>query len=289
MKILITGSKGNVGSVLLPHLLLKGHKVYGLDIVQDIADDFLTCDINSPSDLYPIFHSFKPDLVIHLAAMVSRLTCELSPALTVQSNLSGLTNIVQMCREFRSGMMFFSTSEVYGNIEGDMQEDRQDINPNNLYGLSKLMGELLVKYYLPNAVIVRPFMLYHESETIGDNRSAMIRFVTDLKAGKRVYAHSGSIRSWMHMDDAIEIIERLCHIQSTTVNIGNGDSISAVDLARIICDQLGIDYSNIIETEQPDRMTLIKRGDFSRQQKLTGYKCKIAIQEGIKRLIDYTR
>ena len=73
--------------------------------------------------------------------MVSRITCEKSAVETISSNLLGLTNIIEVCKLYNSKLIYFSTSEIYGNIGGLLSEDRADINPNNRYGLTKLLGE----------------------------------------------------------------------------------------------------------------------------------------------------
>ena len=74
-------------------------------------------------------------------------------------------------------------------IQGGIQrEDSTTLRPNNRYALSKLLCEELTKYEVMygglDAVIVRPFMFYHEQEVIGSHRSAMIRFAHDLYHGQ---------------------------------------------------------------------------------------------------------
>ena len=65
-----------------------------------------------------------------------------------------------------------------------MDEEISDPQPNNRYGLSKLLGEQLVEYEVRTnnlkAVSLRPFMMYDENEDLGDHRSAMIRFASSF-------------------------------------------------------------------------------------------------------------
>ena len=130
---------------------------------------------------------------------------------------------------------------MYGNIEGVKDEERVDIKPNNVYGLTKLMGERLVEYYVDDleAVIVRPFMLYHEDECFGDNRSAMIRFVKALVNREMIIVHKGSTRSWLHMDDAVVIFERLLRHSGVTVNVGYPEVVATETLAGMMCEMMG--------------------------------------------------
>lgn len=290
MKILVTGSEGNIGQVLVPYLRTKRHEVFGIDHQQRFKEGYKTIDINNGADLINSFYEFRPEVVFHMAAMVSRVTCEASPCTTVKTNMYGTENIIQLCKQIGAKLIFFSTSEVYGNIEGILSEDRTDLKPNNFYGLSKLIGEQLVQYEVGNglnAIIVRPFMFYHEDETLGDHRSAMIRFVTDLLKGKTITVHKGSARSWMHLDDAVITLEKLCYIDGfQLLNVGSNFVFDMGRVAEMICEQLGYKYENwVMESPLPDKMTLKKIPNLQNQYDLTGLVANINLYEGIKRVI----
>lgn len=291
MKILVTGSEGNIGQVLVPYLRSKGHEVFGIDHQQRFKDGYKTVDINNGADLINTFYEFRPDVVFHMAAMVSRVTCEVSPTTTVKTNLYGTENIIQLCKQVNAKLIFFSTSEVYGNIGGILSEDRTDLQPNNFYGLSKLIGEQLVKYEVGNgldAIIVRPFMFYHEDETIGDHRSAMIRFVTDLIQRNKITVHIGSQRSWMHLDDAVIVLEDLCYVSGfQLLNVGSNHVFDMQRIAQIICAQLNLEYTDYVNEESlPERMTLTKIPNLQRQYDLTGVIAHVQLEDGIARIIN---
>lgn len=288
MRILVIGSEGNIGSKLVPHLRSQGHEVYRSDQVQATGDDYTVANICLPIDLVRVFEEFEPEVVYLLAAMVSRVTCEDSPGITVDSNFSGLNNVIQLCKNYNSRLVYFSTSEVYGNIGGKLHEGRE-CKPNNLYGLTKYLGEKLVNYFLNDAIIVRPFMFYDEDETRGDHRSAMIRFCYHLLRKEQVTVHKGSRRSWMHISDAVKVLERLLLVYSDeniVVNIGSEELIKTEELAALICNKLGINYSDYVREEPlPEKMTLDKQPDVSRQYKLTGIVPSVDLSTGIDRVI----
>ena len=290
MKILVTGSEGNIGSKLVPFLKKMNHTVYCVDIKQKYDDDYILSDITNPIDLLEIFNTFKPDVVFHLAAMVSRITCEKSPSLCVHTNITGTNNIIQLCKTFKSKLIYFSTSEIYGNIGGLLSENRSDIKPNNLYGLTKYLGEKLVEYEVENnqldCIVVRPFMFYDEEETMGVHRSAMIRFAESLLKNKKIIVHKGSKRSWMHISDAVIILEKLIHVNDFHIlNIGNEDVINMEVLAEKMCNYLGLEYNEYVEeSELPSKMTLTKYPDTNKQYELTKHKCNISIDDGIDKL-----
>lgn len=282
MKILVIGSEGNIGSKLVPYLKSCGHAVFCCDQNQGFRPGYSVVNILHSGDLASLFINFRPDVVYHLAAMVSRVTCENSPCLAVDTNLSGLNNVIQLCKTFNSKLIYFSTSEVYGNIGGVLSEDRE-CKPNNTYGLTKYLGENLVTYYLKDTVIVRPFMFYDEDETRGDHRSAMIRFCYHLSRKEKITVHKGSKRSWMHISDGVRALEKLIHLKGfQLLNIGSDELINTETLAEKICNLYGLKYQDyVIELPLPKRMTLEKIPDIRKQIELTGIKPLIDINTGI--------
>jgi nucleoside-diphosphate-sugar epimerase len=289
MKILITGSEGNIGSKLVPYLENCGHKVFCVDIVQKYRDNYVISDIRNPIDLLKSVKNFEPEIIIHLAAMVSRITCEKSAVETVSSNLLGLTNIIEIAKLYNSKLIYFSTSEVYGNIGGILSEDRVDLNPNNRYGLTKLLGEKLVEYEVENnnlkAIILRPFMFYDEDENFGENRSAMIRFIEgSIIKNKKLQVHDESSRNWTHISDAVVLIEKSIHIENfEVINISSSEVVDMVEFAKKISDISKTNFDDLFEIiPQPSQMTLKKIPGVDKMNKLLKYSPKVSIEEGLK-------
>jgi len=292
MRILVIGSEGNIGQFLVEYLKECGHTVLRSDIIQKWHDDYVQTDVISMQDLYTAAHKFKPDAVYHLAAMVSRVTCEKAPHLTVNTNLSGTNNVLQLCNDLNARLINFSTSEIYGNLTGLLSEDRTDVNPNNRYGLSKLLAEKLVKYEVDQhglqAINIRPFMYYHETETRGDHRSAMIRFAEHLLKDEEIEVHKNSERAWLHMEDAVVALEKLLYVDGYhEINIGHPKVVPTEHIAKYMCEKLGKDYSKLVkEIELPSRMTLVKTPDLSKQKNLLGFEPKITVEMGIDRVLE---
>ena len=197
-KALVIGSEGNIGAPLVRYLRAQGYDVLESDIRPGWRDRFVMADINHPIDLLPAF-DWGPDVVFLLSAMVSRVTCEQASSLAIATNLGGVNNVLELCKRVGARLVFFSTSEVYGPGCDPMDESASTPRPNNRYGLSKLLGEQLVEYEVRThglrAVSLRPFMIYDENEDLGDHRSAMIRFTSELAMGRPIEVHRGSARS----------------------------------------------------------------------------------------------
>ena len=185
--------------------------------------------------------------------------------------------------------MFFSSSEVYGPNCDPMDEVDSVPQPNNRYALTKWLGEQLVEYEVRaaglKAVTLRPCMLYHEHETVGEHRSAMIRFVSNLARGRPIEVHRGSARSWLHVADAVRAIEAAGRLDEyAVINLGHPDIVPMSDLAEMIRAELNASPELVVTTELPPKMTLIKRPTLDRQRTLLDFEPAISLAEGIRRL-----
>lgn len=294
MKILVTGSEGNIGKKLVSHLIKSGYDIYCCDIIQKHFNNYIIGNICNPSDLIKIFYSFRPEVTINLAAMVSRVTCERSPTIAVDVNISGTNNILELCKVFNCKLIHFSTSEIYGNISGVHSENREDCSPNNMYGISKYLGEKIIQYQAKecflNALIVRPFMIYDEDESIGNHRSAIIRFAESLCKKEKIEVHLNSKRGWLHISDAIFIIEKLLKTDNgfEIINIGSDEIVEIKSIAKTMCYKLSLNYNDyVIEKELPNKMTLNKIPDLTKQWRVLGIKTlKVDINSGIDLVIE---
>lgn len=284
-KALVIGSEGNIGSRLVVHLRAQGWDVLSSDLRAGHRDEYFMADINHPVDLLPAF-DWGPDVVFVLSAMVSRVTCEQASGLAVSTNLGGINNVLQLAKRAGALVVFFSTSEVYGPDVEVMDEERTLPQPNNRYGLTKLLGEQLVEYevrqYGLRAVTLRPFMIYDEQEDLGAHRSAMIRFAENLASGKTIEVHRGSARGWLHISDAVGAIESATRVRDyTVINLGHPDIVSIETLAERIRVELDADPELVRVVDLPERMTLIKRPSLERQRELLGLEPAVSLDSGI--------
>jgi nucleoside-diphosphate-sugar epimerase len=289
-KVLVIGSQGNIGKPLVKHLRDSGNEVLTSDIKAGWRDDYLMADINFPIDLLPAF-DWGPDVVILLAAVVSRVTCEQAGSLAVATNLSGVQNILELCKRVNAKVLYFSTSEVYGPGCDPMDEADSEPSPNNRYGLLKLLGEKLVEYEVKvnglQAVTLRPFMFYDENEDLGDHRSAMIRFATNLARSEPITVHKGSARGWMHASDGVRVIEAAMGLdQYSVINVGHPDRVSIEQLAEMIRIELGASKDLVKYEDLPPGMTLVKNPVLTRQTELLGIVPQVSLKEGVKRVCE---
>jgi nucleoside-diphosphate-sugar epimerase len=288
LKALVIGSEGNIGAPLVAHLRSVGYDVLGFDLRPGWRENYLTGDITHPVDLIPAF-DWGPDVVFLLAATVGRMVCEQAGSLAVSTNVAGVNNVLQLCKRSNARCVFFSSSEVYGPNCDPMDEAHSIPRPANRYALTKWMGEQLVEYEVRasglRAVTLRPCMVYDENETVGEHRSAMIRFVSNLARGRPIEVHRGSARTWLHVSDAVRGIEAAARVNEySVINLGHPDLVPMADLAEMIRAYYGASPDLVVTTDLPPKMTLIKRPILERQRRLLHFEPTVGVAEGVLRV-----
>lgn len=151
MKILVTGGAGYLGSVLLPKLLVRGHQVRVVDMgyfglghmrslrpsVELIREDI--CRVASdPRFTGELLNGC--DSIIHLAAISNDPSADLNPELTERVNLGATVALAEAARTKGIGFVFSSSCSVYGEADGEIDEDGY-VNPLTTYAVTKVQAE----------------------------------------------------------------------------------------------------------------------------------------------------
>ena len=147
MRVLVTGHKGYIGSVMVPMLLAAGHEVVGLD-----SDIFKECAFNNIITVIPELHEdirdVKPnqligfDAVIHLAAISNDPIGNLNPELTYEINHKASVRLARLAKAAGCTRFIFSSScSIYGAAGDDILDEHARFNPVTPYGHSKVLVE----------------------------------------------------------------------------------------------------------------------------------------------------
>lgn len=147
MKIIVTGSKGQLGSDLIPLLKGRGHETVGADLPE--------VDITDKAAVQSFIEKEKPDAVIHLAAMTAVDKAEEEKELCSLVNVTGTENIAEICGKMNIKMLYTSTDYVFGGEDEEFFETDSPVNPCNHYGLTKYLGEEAVRKNCERHFIVR--------------------------------------------------------------------------------------------------------------------------------------
>src|SRR5512138_3084257 len=118
MKVLITGGLGFIGTHLERVLTNVGHEVTIFDRVRTNRQNYIRGDICDGYSIRNAFETVKPDVCLHLAAMVSRKESEETPYMAVQTNVTGTLNVVRLCIQYNTRLIYAGSSEEYGTAFG---------------------------------------------------------------------------------------------------------------------------------------------------------------------------
>lgn len=154
MRILLTGAGGQVGIDLIHHLHARGHDVHGSDVSKRPPDDVVPgdvawhrLDVTDADRVSGVFGEVAPDLVFHLAAILSAAG-ERDPQRTYAINQGGTWNVLEACRTRGvERLVFTSTIAVYGPGLPEIVPEAVPLHPTTMYGVTKVAGELLGDYY----------------------------------------------------------------------------------------------------------------------------------------------
>lgn len=168
MKFLVTGVNGQLGHDVMNELLGRGYEAVGSDLqshytgVEDssaaVSAPYFSLDITDAAAVKAVIRQVAPDAVIHCAAWTAvDLAEEEAMAPKVRAvNVSGTQYIADVCRELDCKMTYLSTDYVFdGTGTEPWRPDCKDFRPLNVYGQTKLEGEMAVSETLEKYFIVR--------------------------------------------------------------------------------------------------------------------------------------
>lgn len=190
MKVFVTGVAGQLGHDVMNELASRGYTGVGTDLAESYSGiqdgtyvtmaEYVSLDITNKEAVMNTIKSVKPDVVVHCAAWtaVDLAEDEDKQAKVKAINVDGTQNIADACKEIDAKMVYISTDYVFdGQGTTPWQPDCKDYKPLNVYGETKLGGELAVSNTLSKYFIVRIAWVF------GKNGNNFIK--TMLNVGKK--------------------------------------------------------------------------------------------------------
>lgn len=226
MRILLTGAGGQIGTDLVPLLLDRGHEVTALDLASKPDScppgvTWLRGDVAVPSEVFDAVKRSRPELVFHLAAILSA-TGEAMPHRTYRVNLDGTHHVLEAARLFDVRQVFFtSTIAVFGPGLAQPVGDDVPLHPRTMYGVTKVAGELLGEYYqkafgLDFRGVRFPGLINAGIPGGGTSDYALFMYVEGLRSGAyEAFCRPDSCIPFMYMPDALRAMIELSEAPKT--------------------------------------------------------------------------
>jgi dTDP-4-dehydrorhamnose reductase len=246
LRAAVIGSTGQLGQDLM--------RAFGEETVGLTHQDL---DVTDGVGVASAMHSLRPDWVFNTAAFHRVDDCETNPALAFAANALGAFNIARAAADVGAGVVFFSTDYVFGGEERERNnpyDEGDNVQPLNVYGVSKAAGEQLVMQANARHIVVRSAGLYGMATSrkgwtfpeLMINKAkidGMVRVVTDQALSPTFTADLAQKTRELVEEDA-----------SGLFHLTNAGECSWFEFARAVFDLVGIEVAmEPIETGETRR------------------------------------
>ena len=249
----------------------------------------------------------KFDYILHAAGIASPQHYRANPLLTIDVTINVTRALLEKAKNDNSRMVFFSSSEIYGDPSPENVPTKEDYRgnvssrgPRACYDESKRLGETLCwvyqTYYDTHVSVVRPFNVYGPGMMPTDYR-VLPNFAASISRDEKlsVYGTGKQTRTFCYITDAITgFLQVLVEVEEPDVfNVGNPTpEINMLDLvteiSKVTSRDLMLelqDYPETYPADEPNR----RCPDISRLEDLVGFTPKVKLQEGLTRFFDWTK
>jgi len=239
MRVAIIGATGQLGSELARVFTdARRYEVVALGH-QDL-------ECTDPASVQAALTAVRPDVVINCAAFVRVDDCEDLPEEAFRVNALGALHVARACADLGARAVYISTDYVFDGAKGGAYTEEDPPNPINIYGASKLAGEVLTRQACPRWLIVRAASLFGPGGARSKGGSFLDRIVARARAGEPLKVVADMVMSPTYTPDAAPAIERLVAEGYTGVfHVTNAGRCSWYEFAREALTLLGINASII--------------------------------------------
>ncbi|MEA2020128.1 MAG: UDP-glucuronic acid decarboxylase family protein [Patescibacteria group bacterium] len=307
-KILITGVTGFIGTNLVKELLSRGHKVVGIDNfyassrerLQLFADEenfrFLEADIRNPLEI-----EGEIDQIYNLACPASPPVYQKEPLYTLETNIMGMKNVLELAEEKGAKVLQASTSEVYGDPKKHPQKETywgnvNPVGPRSCYDEGKRAAETFCLEYFNRGVDVRVARIFN---TYGpymspDDGRVVTNFITQALNDEdlTIYGDGEQTRSFCFVDDLVRGLVKFMNYEGELfgpLNLGNPVEYTILELADKVLALLPESSSELTYEPLPEDDPQKRRPDISRAKQKLSWQPEVGLEEGLKKTLQYIK
>jgi nucleoside-diphosphate-sugar epimerase len=274
MRILVTGSRGFVGTETVKLLEEKGHEI----IHYDLMDGF---DISDKAQLLDMM--IEADRVLHLAAIARFEDCDRNPKLAYETNISGTKNVSEVAREYHIPIVYASTGSCYMPIiqEPPITEDFKT-RGNSVYGCSKAVAEKYIEEVNPH-IILRYAHLYGKEKRY---HGLIGNFIGRINKGLKPELYGGSqSNDFCYIKDIAQAnllaLTAPWDKWNQVYNIGSGEEITAEEATATLAEVTGyVGQFDVTRKRSVDPERFVY--DISKAKTMLKYQPKYTFERGLK-------
>lgn len=301
MRVLITGSSGQIGTNLGLALMNRGDEVVGIDRRENTWTDKIPtrkADLtHCPRGELPVDGKF--DVVVHLAAHAKVFELVEHPDRALE-NLVMCFNTLEYCRRSSTPIIFGSSREVYGDIHRHVtdEEEADFVVAESPYSASKISGEAYIYSYAQCYKL--PYLVFRFSNVYGryDNDADRMERVIPLFIKKIaedrpiVVFGREKVLDFTYVDDCVQGVTRgidalaAGRVKRSTINLAYGQGSTLVDLVNLIALALRKKPNIRYEPARPGEVTRYV-ANLSKARELLGYQPTVPLTAGVPLTIEW--
>ena len=276
MKIIVTGAGGFLGSHTVKYFRDKGHDVTAF--TQDVRR-------NLPYERF--------DCIFHFAAFVGGRKGIDNNRWLITENIEIDRITFKWAEEWCKKIIYPSSCAAYPTYLQEqpntpMQEDQFGNSKTfDLYGLSKVAAEAMLKTLTIPAMVMRPFTIYGPGQDLDYPIPAIIQ---RAKQGEcSVWGSGTQTRDWIYIDDALQVFEFLLYKkESITTNLATGKAITFKEIAEIVFTLIhGVEIPVETQNDQPEGAG--HRVGCTKRMESLGLYCNTSLEDGIRKMIEWSQ
>lgn len=310
--ILVTGGLGFIGSNLARRLVSMGAKVtlvdslipqYGGNVanIQDIRDrvEVNITDVRDPHAMAYLIQG--KDYLFNLAGQTSHLDSMTDPFTDLEINSTSQLSILEAARKHNPGIriVYASTRQIYGKPQYLPVDEKHPIVPVDVNGINKVSGEwyhiLYSKVHGIPCTALRLTNTYGPGMRVKDARQTFLGvWVRNLLQGKpiQVFGDGKQLRDFNYVDDAVDaflLAASRDEAVGRVMNLGSTEIVGLKDLAETIVKIHGQGNWELVPFPHERKAIDIGDyyGDFSLADAVLGWRPKVALEQGLRRTLDY--
>jgi UDP-glucose 4-epimerase len=309
-KFLITGGAGLMGSHIADRLLAGGasrivlldnfvrgsmHNIDGQ--LKDPRVQLVKGDIRNLELLMELANGM--DGIFHMAAI--RITaCADNPREAMEVMQVGTHNVLQATVEQKVGrLLYASSASIYGLADSfPTNEKHHPYNNRTYYGAAKVAGEGMVRSFAEmyglQYVALRYFNVYGPRMDIdGKYTEVLIRWLDRIEAGETplIFGDGSQTMDMVYIDDVIDanIMAMESDVSDEVFNVASGAETSLLELLQAVLKVTGSPLQPEFMPERTVNPVPRRLADTSKAANMLGFKAKVPVEEGLKRLISWRK
>ncbi len=307
-RALVLGSAGQDGTILCRKLTLLGYEVLGVSKYETRSSidefDHLAVSICNKNDIFHLVKNSQPDHIYHLAAYQHSSTevttdeeCDMLQK-SIDVNVLSLHYILEAVRIYsdNTAVFYAASSHIYGNTESKQQAEDTPFTPVDYYGISKVAGIHLCKYYREkHELSIACGILYNHESVYRKPQFVSIKIIQgalDILHKKKEELVLGDLTAKIDWGSAHDYVDAMWLLLKNKVSddfiIATGCQHSVGDFVEIVFHYLGLDARDYVR----ERGDLVKRnrgnlcGDISKIQGRIGWKPKTPFKKMVLEMTD---